>query len=800
MASVPKRKSAAMLRRACLASFIAAVLATPALAQDSTGDEQEKESTSKDEPVELERVTATGTHIRNIEQKFAPVVTMTREELDLAGFASPADYLQQMPQNFAGGGYSTPDRSYMSTSGAGFSSVNLRGLGYEASLVLLNGRRVAPSGTAGAAIDTSMIPSGALQRVDVLTDGASAIYGADAIAGVVNFILRRDYIGNETRVRLGSKTGDATDYKLSHTWGTAGERGRLLVSYEYSDEQALGKEDRPYTRDLQANNDILPATRKHGLLVSGGLDLPAGAELFTDLYYGTRDSRAETLYGDHRINKVSSKSMNGTVGVDLPFGRDWLAELSTSVSVTDFMNNGHAVVVRPEFSRMGMWNDEYVWSLDAKADGPLFELPGGTARGVFGAQYRRESHDGAMDFYDATGQALNQRQMEADVQRSVQSVFAEVYAPLAKSFELSLAARYDDYSDFGSSFNPKLGLAWTPLDGVTFRGSYGTSFKAPRLQMLVDKISYVDIVDFVDPEAPGGMSVAAFLYGDRSDLDAEESTSKSFGIDLNPSWAPQLNARLNYYDVEYDGRIAGPSMEMDYDTYLVYGWPLPIDRSVTLEQLNAWIAEATFGLSFNYTTQPGGSNSTLEDVTVLFDGRPTNTATSRQRGIDADIDYRWTLPGSTLTASLDGNYILEAEDQFSPVMDPVRQYGRIFLQARFKGRAGLNWANKALSLNLGANYVGSNKDDRFVDRDVRVGSWLTWDASLQYRFGEGRGPAWLDGTRLTFSVQNLLDEAPPRIVPSMQVGGGAEYSYVAYDSANADPYGRWMSIQFTKEW
>lgn len=744
-----------------------------------------------------QEIVVTGTNIRNVQQKLAPVISMTREDLDLAGYASPADYIQQLPQNFGGGGTGTPDRASAGDTGPGFSSVNLRGLGTEASLVLLNGRRVAPSGTAGAAVDISMIPSAALQRVDVLTDGASAVYGADAVAGVVNFILRRRYVGNETRVRVGSKSGDATDYKLSHTWGSAGERSRVLVSYEYAAEQALNKDDREYTDNLATGNEILPRTRKHAFLLSAGLDWSSGSQMFVDIYYARRKSRQDTFFTGPRVKKASSNSLNGTLGINLPLGHEWMAEFSASMSVADFVNKEHGALVNSQPGHLGMWNDEHVWSVDAKAEGPLFELPGGGARGVIGAQYRRETHDGAMDLFDVSGRPTNRRQSEADVRRQVKSAYAEIYAPVADSLELGLAARYDSYSTFGSTFNPKLGLAWAPFEGMTLRGSYGTSFKAPRLQLLVDKINYVMLYDYIDP-ATDGVSVAAFLYGSRSDLDAEESTSKSFGIDLNPSWAPQLSATFNYYSINYTGRIANPSPQTD-STYKIIGWPLPVDRSVTLEQLNAWVAQATNGLVSNFTTQLGGSNSGLEDVTVLFDGRPTNTSSSRQRGIDANVRYRWTLNSSTLVASFAGSYILDAEDQFSSLLEPVQQYGLIFKQARFRARSGLNWTRGVLSTNLAANYVSSYKDDRFTDRHVRIAPWLTFDASVQYRFDDARGPAWLNGSWLTLSVQNVLDKNPPRILPPVNVSGGSPND-VAYDSANADPYGRWMSIQFTKQW
>jgi outer membrane cobalamin receptor len=107
-------------------------------------------------------------------------------------------------------------------------AVNLRGLGADATLVLINGRRMAGAGLMGDFADVSMIPVSAVARIEVLTDGASALYGSDAVGGVVNIVMRDRYDGAETRARLGGSTrGDLGQYQLAQTLGRkAGARAR----------------------------------------------------------------------------------------------------------------------------------------------------------------------------------------------------------------------------------------------------------------------------------------------------------------------------------------------------------------------------------------------------------------------------------------------------------------------------------------------------------------------------------------------------------------------------------------------
>ena len=679
-------------------------------------------------------------------------------------------------------------------------------MGAGATLTLLNGRRMAPSGTAGSYVDISGIPTAAIDRVDVLTDGASAIYGSDAIAGVVNFILRKDYNGAETRVRLGTKTeGDANDYQIGQTFGISNERGRALLSYEYTSEDSLDANDRSYTAMMEDPNDILPGGHRNAAFFSGGLNLGSGAELFMDLNYSDRHSRQDTKFSEYRLTLADVKNYGGAVGFAMPLGAQWRAEVSASLSKTDFRNIEFEYPTREGFGGSDMWNDESVWSLDAKADGSLFDWWGGTVRAVVGAQYREESHDGATDFFDEFGVPTNQVQLAADNDRQVSAVYTEIYAPLVseangvsgvRSLALNLAGRYEEYSDFGTAFNPKFGVLWSPIEGLTLRASYGKSFRAPPMYNLVDNINYVNIVDYIDPEVPSGRSVAAVVAGDSRDLDAEESTSWSFGFDLSPAFAPGFNARVTYYDIEYKGRIANPVPNVDTDTYEFYGYPLPVDRNVDLATLQSWIAQSTFP-SFNYTTYfEWLSQSELEDVSVILKLFPTNTSASHTSGIDVNLSYDFGLSQSSLAATLNGNYILEAEDQFSPLRPAVKTYDRIFHPADLRMRGGLMWSVSGFSANLFANYLSSYEDDRSLESPRSVDSWLTFDASLQYNF-DGAGAGLLSGTRMTLSVNNILNKEPPRVASGIHVG---EPGYVAYDTANADPHGRVIALQFTKQW
>jgi outer membrane receptor for ferrienterochelin and colicin len=136
---------------------------------------------------ELETLIVTGTHIRGAGEAASPIVVMDREAIERTGYATVAEALSALPQNLGGAG--TPDGLLSLSDGLGTNSaaatgVNLRGLGADATLVLVNGRRMAGTGSKGGFTDVSALPTAAVERVDVLLDGASALYGSDAVGGV----------------------------------------------------------------------------------------------------------------------------------------------------------------------------------------------------------------------------------------------------------------------------------------------------------------------------------------------------------------------------------------------------------------------------------------------------------------------------------------------------------------------------------------------------------------------------------------------------------------------------------------
>lgn len=183
----------------------------------------------------------------------AQTIQYNRTEIDRSGLATPEDFLRTMPQVFGGG--PTQDTVLgreANTNSAHGAGVNLRGLDAGATLVLIDGKRIAPSGTAGAFDDISNIPLSIIDHIDILSDGASAKYGADAVSGVVNFVTRSGFTGAQTQARGGGVTnGSMGERQFSQLLGNARESGNEFLSFEYFQRDPLQARDRPqYSSDL----------------------------------------------------------------------------------------------------------------------------------------------------------------------------------------------------------------------------------------------------------------------------------------------------------------------------------------------------------------------------------------------------------------------------------------------------------------------------------------------------------------------------------------------------------------------
>jgi outer membrane receptor protein involved in Fe transport len=193
----------------------------------------------------IEEIVVTGSRIPRKElTTAAPVTVLDKEQLERTGRTSIGEILQNIPEQ------SNATNTSVNNGGSGATRVNLRGLGSERTLVLLNGRRHVAGGTgADASVDLNSIPSAAIQRIEILKDGGSAVYGSDAISGVVNIITRKDYSGTEARLYTGiSDKGDGLLYDLSLTTGQSTERGNILFSAGYYTQNDVFAGDRDFSK------------------------------------------------------------------------------------------------------------------------------------------------------------------------------------------------------------------------------------------------------------------------------------------------------------------------------------------------------------------------------------------------------------------------------------------------------------------------------------------------------------------------------------------------------------------------
>jgi outer membrane receptor protein involved in Fe transport len=242
-----------------LASSISAILGTSGM---RAAHAQQPEAVS-------EEITVTGSRIvRRDYEATSPIVTVDAQRLENSSTISIESVLNQMPQFVPDG---TQFDSAAQSSGAvtlGIASVNLRGIGANRTLVLVDGRRAQPA-NASLVVDLNTIPSAAIERVETITGGASAVYGADALSGVVNFVLKKNFEGVDIDVQTGSTAeGDGQESKFSTLLGVNGENGRSNVMFgvEWYKREAVLQKDRQFFVD--GWND--PKNETGGFLNAGG--------------------------------------------------------------------------------------------------------------------------------------------------------------------------------------------------------------------------------------------------------------------------------------------------------------------------------------------------------------------------------------------------------------------------------------------------------------------------------------------------------------------------------------------------
>ncbi|MBB5212350.1 TonB-dependent receptor plug domain-containing protein [Microbulbifer hydrolyticus] len=200
---------------------------------------------AQDVQAQVEEIVVTGSRIQRATDanSATPISVFDAAQLEQSGQTTLEDFLQDIP-SMTGGQLG----SSVNNGSAGLATVSLRGLGSSRTLILMNGRRLSSSGGATGVVDLNTIPTSIIERVEILRDGASTIYGSDAIAGVINIITKKGFEGAELTFDYGSSThGDGDEYLAAMTLGASNDRGHVMLNAQYTKRDEIGQGDRRFS-------------------------------------------------------------------------------------------------------------------------------------------------------------------------------------------------------------------------------------------------------------------------------------------------------------------------------------------------------------------------------------------------------------------------------------------------------------------------------------------------------------------------------------------------------------------------
>ena len=853
-------------RMLCGSAIAAVVLGTPATVHaQNTEDGTPSEANAAESDAEI---VVTGTSIRGIPPTGSGLISVSREDAKLIGAASTAELLATVPQLNS---FNTAPRT--SNGGLGSFAPGLRGLPPAATLPLMNGHRLISGSTQQTNPDYPFLPELAIERVEIVADGASAIYGSEAVAGVVNFITRKRVSGVEANVRYGF----ADDYNAFNAGAIAGhawDTGSVVLAYQYSESSNVTGADRTYrsldfraaggvdTRiavcpdanvnlflgtiyaapsltpglnqcDPRGPVDLVPENRTHSVFVSARQDLSSNITLWADILYSDRkdivqaalpgqtfvlltatnpffrgppgtgtvyeyvDFRPDNLVGaDHFDQTFRVRTGNATAGIDIALPGDFKANVygtynwsrndtfqpginttavtaaaagtTTATALDPFgTRTSPAVVAAILNNPTDFTNRQRAYIGAVKIDGPLASLPGGEIKVALGAEYRRETY---MQRGSSGGVGFPE-----DLERNVKSVYGELFVPIVgdgnaspmfRSLALSLSGRYDHYSDFGSTTNPKVGITWEPVEGVNLRGSYGRSFRAPGLRDLGSTVgSYysaaalVDAFGARDPSRGAAQVNTILLFGGNQGLKPEKAETFSFGVDLRPAFAPNLSASATFYNIKYNDVIGTPSGL----GALLFSDPTFAARVIRNPTAGQVTSAITNTVPFFYTF------AAVPTIGNILDLRQGNFGIRETNGIDFDVRYRHTTGFGTFFAGIAGNYILKYSAQLSPTSAISNSLEAGIPKTTLRTTLGVT-AGPVTFVNF-VNHRSGVKASYATPTGTSVyqsKGYTTVDLRLSVKLPN---LAFAKGTELGLQINDLFDATPPYFPGTDGIGG-----------------------------
>lgn len=828
-----------------------------------------------DQTATLEEVVVTGSRIKRSELNSAsPVTIISSEAIFDSGIANVEDILQEMTASAGPAGNST--NAYWTSNGYGTAQINLRGIGINRTLVLLNGRRIVNGGTgANSSVDLNMIPSALIERIEVLKDGASAVYGADAVAGVVNIITKKNFSGARLDLKYGATTkSDGENMEFNFTYGGDYDRGNIVVNLSYVETGLalqIDRESCPLFEDggglvcfgsshtiggrahfndgteIQFNqvvggdgdffepynaaqhgfnwfpflNAVSPMERVN-FAAFGNYEISDTLNLFTEILFANR--QGEQIVTPRRIRNISVSAafpFNPT-GQDLTLKRRRMVEMGAPFFFQETDTIRIVMGLEGSFENGWSWDAAGNWGRNTGRDGWTFDIdhervslsldenvcsttPGAAipCGDYFGVgeltpevidfiKYRREGNGGnqmlslsanlygtvmdlpAGEVAFAAGiedrSEKGWRNPDSTVLRnggesaiSGSSDVTEVYgelsiplladSPLAQNLDLSVAARWADYSSFGSNTTFKLGVVWRINDQLTLRSVASTAFRVPTISEQEGSTNQENLIT-VDPcdGATGTIATncladgvpADFMQdgttvltgvGGNPDVKPEEADTFTFGIVFEPDFLEGFSATIDYFDIKLDNAInavdGSDQLRLCYTDPVVYA-----------EFCNSFVRDPI-----------------TRQVTFL-NKRPVNAAKEEVTGIDFAFSYDTEIAGLDTLFSWRATHLLKHENQANPAAEIEILRGKItadrgsFAEWRMNMSAKVNAEKWSASWSVrmigeaddenGGGPIGRSVDNIFY-HDLHATYYLS------------------DSMRLSLGVDNLFDEEAPFI-------------------------------------
>lgn len=748
----------------------------------------EEGSSDEHAPNRSEGIVVTGSRIRGA-QGTGNVITLDRTIIEETGVVDLGEALRQLPQNFSGG--QNPGVG----SGAGIlnqnvnaaSAPNLRGLGADATLTLLNGNRL-PYDAAFAGIDISAIPLAAVERIEVLPDGASALYGSDAVAGVINVILRRDFEGIATSAQIGTSTdGGNFRQQIDIVAGTTWSSGGLMVAYDFTNNSAIDARQRSYSEPLDPGTTLFPASKRHAATLSAYQEITPDIEMSVDALYSRRDS---TLRGglpqNFQTRRPELESWSITPSVRINLGSDWQARINGTFGRGDtrldseFLNRGSL------FREIAgcLCND--LFAIEAGAEGPLFALPGGDARLALGGGFRRNGFERTLITNGVTTSTF-------EAEQEVRFVYGELFLPFVAAeneidgiAELSVTAaiRNEDFENVEQFAAPRIGIRYAPIAGFTLHANWSRSFKAPTLFQRFSPYQTLLFPAAVFGAGSGNETVL-LTSGGNPDVQAERARSITAGFELRPESIPGFTISGTFYDINFTDRVATPIPGSVVTAFGDPAFASVFDFNPDQARLTSLIAGSLNGLE-NFA----GVAFDPANVLVLADNRNTNVAAWNVEGVDLRVSWTKRLESNRqFGLELSGTW-LDSNQQVVAGLPESQLSGTLFNPPRYRARGLARYEAGAFRGNIAVNYLGSLRDPRFAEAE-RISPSATVDLGVTYDViaGPDRNP----GLAVSLTVQNLFDFEPERI-------RGLGPTDTPYDSANFSAIGRFIAFGIRRQW